>query len=70
MTTAIAQTAVGLLAAIAMAVSGYFAQNVSAVSSRVDVLSSSQAATAQKATDIDTRLTRIEDKLDRIISKR
>jgi hypothetical protein len=60
----------GTLVTVAVAVSGYFGTTAAATSARVDNLATQQAATAQKTIDVDSRLTRIENKIDQIISSR
>lgn len=57
-----------LTATIAIAVAGWFGTQTSALSARVDTLSTSEAAREQQVHDIDTRLTRIENKLDRALA--
>ncbi len=59
----------GLLAATSMAVSGYFASSQVALQNRVVVVETTQAAETQKLIDIDTRLTRIENKIDLLAIK-
>lgn len=58
------QTIVSVAAGAAIAISGWFGANESALASKVDTLATQQAATSQYTTDIDSRLTRIESKLD------
>lgn len=55
-------------AAVAMAIASWFAGNEANLAARVDTLATQQAATAQQASDIDARLTRIEAKIDSLSS--
>lgn len=57
-----------ITATIAIAVAGWFGTQSQALSTRVDGLSIQEAARGQQVQDVDTRLTRIENKLDRALS--
>ena len=52
---------------ITLAVSGYFASAQATSADKVEKVQTAQAATDQKLSDVDTRLTRIEDKLDQVL---
>ncbi|MDE1944830.1 MAG: hypothetical protein KGI03_00960 [Patescibacteria group bacterium] len=64
-----ASTIASIAAGVAIAVSGWFASQVSTLANRVDTVQTAEAATQQQTTDVDARLTRIENKLDTVISK-
>lgn len=53
-----------ITATLAIAIAGWFATQTNIISARVDALSTSDSATKQQVSDIDARLTRIENKLD------
>lgn len=55
------------LGTVAMAISGWFATQQTALANRLNDVQSQTAATAQHITDIDNRTSRIEDKLDRLL---
>lgn len=60
-------TLITILAAVAMGISGWFVSAQTGLSNRVDTLSAAEAANDQKTSDVDARLTRIEDKLDAVL---
>lgn len=62
-------TVATIIATGAIAIAGYFASSVQAVSNKVDQVTTTSAADNQRITDIDKRTSRIEDKIDTIISQ-
>lgn len=54
---------------IILAVVSYFGVSLASLAGRVDALSSTSAAQQQATKDIDTRLTRIENKLDNALAR-
>lgn len=59
-----------IVSTAAIAIAGYFANSVSALSNKVESVSATAAADHQYISDIDARTTRIESKLDTVIANK
>jgi cell division protein FtsB len=66
---AVLRMSISILVPVVIAIFSYFGVSLSTLASRVDSLQAQSAAQQQATTDIDARLTRIENKLDTALSQ-